>query len=124
MEQYSRGKILRKLILSIMILAVITAAILATYLIYKGNFNNIMYSNWLFYAAMAYILLGGLSMYGSTMSTNSFGYKYASTVMSSNYEQRKKVDDMLLNNTLSFSMKMIAIGFLLLLVSAGADRFL
>jgi hypothetical protein len=124
MEQYSRGKTFRKLILGIMILVVITAAIVASYLIYKGNFNNIAYSNWLFYASMSYILLGGLSMFGSTMSTNSIGYKYASTVMSSSYEQRKKIDDMLLNNSLNFSMKMIAVGFLLLLVSAGADRFL
>ena len=124
MEQYSRGRTFRKLILSILILVVITAAIVASYLIYKGNFNNIAYSNWLFYASMSYILLGGLSMFGSTMSTNSIGYKYASTVMSSNYEQRKKVDDMLLNSSLNFSMKMIAVGFFLLLLSAGADRFL
>lgn len=124
MEQYSRGRTLRKLILGIMILVIVTAAIVALYLIYKGNFNNIAYSNWLFFASMFYILLGGLSSFGSYMSTNDFSYKYASTVMSSNYEARKKVDDMLINSSLNFSMRMIATGLLLLLISAAADKLL
>ena len=124
MEQYSRGRSLKKLIIGIMILAIVTAAIVASYLVYKGNFNNIAYSNWLFYASMIYILVGGLSIFGSTMSTNGFAYKYASTVMSSNYEARKKVDDMLINNSLNFSMRMIAAGLLLLFMSAAADKLL
>lgn len=124
MEQYSRGRTLRKLLLSIMVIVIVTAAIVASYLIYKGNFNSISYSNLLFYASMFFILFGGLSIFGSNMSTNNFAYKYASTVMSSNYETRKKVDDMLINNSLNFSMKMIAAGLLLLLTSAAADMFL
>ena len=124
MEQYNRGKTLRKLMLNIMIYAIVTAAIVAFYLIYKGNFNNITYSNRLFYASMLFILLGGLSMFGSTMSTNNVGYKYASTVMSSNYEARKKADDMLINNSLNFSMRMIATGVLLIILSSAADKLL
>jgi len=124
MEQYNRVRTLRKLILGIMIFAIVTAAIVASYLIYKGNFNNISYSNWLFYASMFYILFGGLTSFGSTMSTNSIAYQYVSTVMSSNYEARKKVDDMLINNNLNFSMRMIATGLLLLLASAAADKLL
>lgn len=124
MEHYHRGRTLRKLILGIIIIAIITAAIVAAYLIYKGNFTNVAYSNLLFYASMLYILLGGLSIYGSTMSTNNISYKYASTVMSSTYEERKKIDDMLLNNSLNFSMRMIATGFVLLLMSAAADKLL
>lgn len=124
MEQYSRGRTLGKLILVIMILVIITAAIVAAYLIYKGNFNNITYSNWLFYASMFYILLGGLLSFGSNMPTKSIAYQYASTVMTSNYEARKKVDDMLINSNLNFSIKMIATGLLLLLLSAASDKLL
>jgi prolipoprotein diacylglyceryltransferase len=124
MEQYSRAKTLKKLFISIIILVIITAALVASYLIYKGNFNSISYSNWLFYSSMLYISLGGLSSYGSFMATNSYSYKYASTVMYSNYETRKKTDDMLMNNSLNFSIRMIAIGLLLLTLSAAADKFL
>lgn len=124
MKQYNRGRTLRKLILVIMILVIVTAAVVASYLIYKENFNNATYSNWLFYAAMFYILVGGLSSFGSTMSINSISYQYASTVMTSNYEDRKKVDNMLINNSLNFSMRMIATGILLILVSVAADKFL
>jgi hypothetical protein len=73
---------------------------------------------------MFYISLGGLSSFGSYMSTNSLSYKYTSTVMSSNYEARKKIDDMLINNSINFSIKMISIGVLLILASAAADKLL
>ncbi|MDF2533210.1 MAG: hypothetical protein K0Q65_2791 [Clostridia bacterium] len=90
MERVKRQSSRKKTIITILGFTVGTAAVIAGFLIYKGNFNKLVYSNWLFYSSMAYIAIGGLSSLGSYMSVNNFSHNYASTVMTANYEERKK----------------------------------
>jgi hypothetical protein len=107
--------------ISVLLITLATAAAIAGFLAYKGTFNALNYSNWLFYAGMAYIAIGGLSAYGTFMSTNNYSYKYMSSVMTGDYETRKRIDDALINTGLNFMIRMIIIGILLFIISASAD---
>ncbi|MDF2890649.1 MAG: hypothetical protein K0R80_1016 [Clostridia bacterium] len=114
----------KKTIITILVFTIGTAAVIAGFLIYKGNFNKLVYSNWLFYSSMAYIAIGGLASLGSYMSVNNFSHKYASTVMTANYEERKKVDNLYMNISNRFNIQMITIGLLLILLSVVANNVL
>ncbi|MGB7606144.1 MAG: hypothetical protein WBL93_11800 [Lutisporaceae bacterium] len=124
MVQYSRKSTLLRLIIMVLLIVIATAAVIAGILIYKGTFNEMNYSNWLFFASMGYIAIGGFSAYGAFMGNNSYSHKYLSSVMSADYDSRKRIDDMLLNSSFSFMMKMIVIGILVLLESVAANLFL
>lgn len=123
MERYSRKSVLISLMFSILLIALVTAIIVAGVLIYKGTFNAVNYSNWLFYAAMAYIAVGGFSAYGTYMNTNSYNYKYISTVMTGSYESRKKIDEELINTSFKFMIRMISVGILLFIICTAANTF-
>lgn len=123
MEQYNRKSILLKLVGSIVLLAIATAGAITCVLLYKGTFNDLTFSNWLFYASMAYIALGGLSAYGTYMNTNNYNYKYMSTVMTGSFENRKRIDDELIKTGFRFMIRMICVGILLFVIAAAANSF-
>lgn len=122
MEDYSRASTLKKVLLRVVLIVSITTVGIAAYLIYKDNFSGLTYSNNLFYAAMGFIAIGGLSAYGGFLSVNNPTYKYQSTVMMGSYENRRKIDDMLVNSSFLFCLRMILVGLLLLAVSALAHN--
>lgn len=124
MVQYSGKSALLRLIIIVLLIVIATAAAIAGILFYKNIFNKVNYSNWLFFASMGYIAIGGLSAYGAFMGNNSFSHKYVSSVMSADYDSRKRIDGLLLNSSFSFMMKMIVIGILVFLESVAANLFL
>jgi hypothetical protein len=124
LEPNKRQSNRKKTTITILGFTIGTAAVIAGFLIYKGNFNKIVYSDWLFYSSMVYIAIGGLASFGSYMSVNNYSHKYASTVMTANYEERKKIDDSYMNTSNRFNIQMITIGVLLILVSVIANNVL
>lgn len=119
---YKKSGNLVRLAVKALICAAAAILVIGAYLFLAGRFSGTSYSNWLFIGAMVYIGLGGLSSFGSMMSVNNISYKYQSTVMNSNYEERKRIDDTMLRQSGSFATAMLIAGVLLLIASGLAEQ--
>lgn len=123
MEQSQKNIKLRQSVITITATVIVTSIAIAGFLIYTGNFDGQRYADYIFYAGLAFITLGGLSAYGSFQIGMNVSTKYASTVSTGGFDNSKRVDDSRKSSSHSFTFKMFVMGILMMAISTVAYMF-
>lgn len=113
---------LLKIVLIVLFIILVTLAAIASYLLYKNNFNSLAFSNWMFYAAIAYVALAIVPLYDVITSSNSASFTYGEYAVKGKIENHDRVNEALSNRSPRFSIIMITAGILLFLGSSIVER--
>ncbi|MGB7606145.1 MAG: hypothetical protein WBL93_11805 [Lutisporaceae bacterium] len=120
---YISRNTLFKLIAIVFLNIIVTAAAIAGYLLYKDTFNSIEYSNWLFYAAIAYIALAIIPLFDVLTSSNDVSFKFGEFAVKGKIDNQSRLDDILSKKSYKFTILMIIVSIFLFIISAITDRF-
>lgn len=124
MGGYNRKSAITKLMISVLLITLATAAAIAGFLAYKGIFNALRYSNWLFYAGIACIAIGIVPLYNVITSSNSVSYTYGEYAVKGKVDNQNRIEEALLKKSHVFSILMISAGLLLFFGAFLAERFI
>lgn len=120
---YISRNTLFKLVAIVFLNIIVTVAAIAGYLLYKDTFNSIEYSNWLFYAAIAYIALAIIPLYDVLTSSNDVSFKFGEFAVTGKIDNQSRLDDILSKKSYRFTILMIIVSIFLFIISAITDRF-
>lgn len=101
---------------------IITMATIAGYLLYKNTFNSIEYSNWLFYAAIVYIVLAIIPLYDVLTSSNDVSFKFGEFAIKGKIDNQSRLDDILSKKSYKFTILMIIVSIFLFIISAITEK--
>jgi uncharacterized membrane protein HdeD (DUF308 family) len=108
----------------VLLIAAVSTMVIAAYLLYKNSFDSMIFSNWLFYAGIAYIAIGIVPLYNVITSSNSVSYTYGEYAVKGKVDNQNRIDEALSKKSHSFSILMISAGLLLFFGAFLAERFL
>ncbi len=98
-------------------------AAIAGYLLYKDTLNSAEYSNWLFYASIAYFALAVIPMYDVLTTSNDISIRFGEFAIKGKIDNQSRIDDMLSKKNYRFTILMIVVSIFLFIISAITDRF-
>lgn len=122
MAKYSGKSALFRLIIIVLLIVIATAAAIAGILIYKSIFNEVSYSNWLFYAAIMYIVMAIIPLYDVLTSSNDVSLKYGEFAIKGKVDNQSRLNDVLSKKSYKFTILMIIVSIFLFIISAIADK--
>lgn len=120
---FFRRYALFKLIVIAFLNIIVIAAAIAGYLYYKDALNSSEYSNWFFYAAIAYIALAVIPLYNVLTSSNDASFRFGEFAVKGKIDNQSRVDDILSKKSYRFSILMITVSIFLFIISAVIDKF-
>lgn len=122
MAQYNGKFALLRLIIIVLLIVIATAVAIAGILIYKSTFNEANYSDWLFYAAIMYIVIAVIPLYDVLTSSNDVSLKFGEFAIKGKVDKQSRLNDVLSKKNYKFTILMIAVSIILFVISALADK--
>ncbi len=92
---YNRRNTLFRLIAIVFSNIIANVAAIAGYLLYKDIFNSAEYSNWLFYASIAYFALAVIPIYDVLTTSNDISIRFGEFAIKGKIDNQSRIDDML-----------------------------
>lgn len=105
-----------------LLVVIVTLSVIAGYLLYKDSFNSSTFSNWMFYAAIAYIALAVIPLYDVLTSSNSVSYTYGEYAVKGKIDNQDRIKDMFSKKNYRFSIMMITASALLFVGAYAVEK--